>query len=171
MIIANIFALISSLFMVASGILTSKKGILAMQTGEIFFCIISNVLAGGYSGAIINLVSLARNIMIYRNNYGVISKIIIVVLSIVLVLMYNELGTIGLLPLMAMFIYALLMDTDNIKNLKIFMIIIMMLWATYDMAIKLYVAVFFDILTLLSSLVSLLLLEKNQKEKTVKASK
>jgi len=145
--------------MVASGIATSKKGILRLQNMEIVLFIISDLLVFGYSGAIMNFVSLIRNILVEKGVYNKLSALIIIIISTILVLLFDHMGIVGFLPLAAMYLYALFMNTENIKKFKLLMIIVMFLWAIYDMAISLYVSVFFDIFTIMSCLVSLLMMD------------
>lgn len=65
LIIGNVIALIAALMMVYSGVLNSKKKILFIQTIQIGLSVISNIILGGITGAIINSISLVRNIMIW----------------------------------------------------------------------------------------------------------
>ncbi len=161
-LVANILAFIASLFMVYSGILKDKKRIIKVQAIEIFIFIVSDILVAGYSGAVINLINLIRNILVYYDKFDKKCIVLILVLSTISVLAFNNLGFIGLLPLFATYIYAIFMNTKDIKCFKIVMIISMLLWATYDMTIGLYTSLAFDILTIISCLVTLLMLDKKR---------
>ena len=66
-IIGNFFALMASIFMVLSGMLKSKKKILFVQTIQITLFIISNLVLGGITGAIVNVISLVRNVLAYKD--------------------------------------------------------------------------------------------------------
>ena len=61
-VIGNIIALIASIIMVYSGLLKQKKKILYTQTIQILLAVISNIVLGGLTGAIINALSCVRNI-------------------------------------------------------------------------------------------------------------
>ena len=58
LIIGNIIALTASLLMVYSGILKEKKKILYVQTVQIGLSVVSNIVLGGLTGAIINAISI-----------------------------------------------------------------------------------------------------------------
>ena len=160
MILANIIAFIASMVMVYSGILNNKRKILFVQGVEIILFIISDILVLGYSGAIINFLSLVRNIIVYRGKLNNMTKAILLLLSTGLTLFFNNLGFIGLLPLFSMYIYVLFMNTEDIIKFKILMISSLLLWGVYDMMISLYTSLAFDILTILSCLVTLLMLDR-----------
>lgn len=100
-IIGNIIALIASILMVYSGMLKQKKKILYFQTVQIGMSVISNIILGGITGAIINALSMIRNILCYKNKLGLKEKIIITILAIILTFKFNNLGYIGLLPLIS----------------------------------------------------------------------
>ena len=105
LIIGNIFALMASIAMIITGILKDKKQILIVQAIQIGLFVISNLVLGGYVGAIINAISLIRNIICYKDKLGIKEIIIITILSVGLSLCFNNLGIVGLLPLIASTLY------------------------------------------------------------------
>ena len=115
-IIGNIIALIASILMVYSGMLKQKKKILYFQTVQIGMSVISNIILGGITGAIINALSMIRNILCYKDKLGLKEKIVITILSVVLTFKFNNLGYIGLLPLLSTVIYIWLMNIKNVKK-------------------------------------------------------
>ena len=74
-VIANIVALIASLLMVYTGIIKRKNIIVLVQTIQIGLSVLSNILLGGITGAIINAISCVRNILCYKDKLGKIAKI------------------------------------------------------------------------------------------------
>ena len=100
-IIGNIIALAASLLMVYTGILNNKKKILYFQTMQIGMFVISNIILGGVTGAIINILSMIRNILCYKNKLELKEKVIITILSVVLSLKVNNLVNVGLLRLIS----------------------------------------------------------------------
>ena len=111
-IIGNIIALIASIIMVYSGYLKQKKKILYAQTIQIGLSVLSNIVLGGITGAIINAISCVRNILCYKEKLNNKSKIILITLATILSLCFNNLGTIGLLPLISTITYI-----DSITNI------------------------------------------------------
>ena len=62
-LIANIIALIGSIFMVAASYSKINKRSVIYQSIQIFAFIISNIILGGITGIIINSLSLLRNLL------------------------------------------------------------------------------------------------------------
>ena len=164
-IIGNIIALIASILMTFSGLQKSKKKILFIQIIQIFLTIISNLVLGGYTGAIVNAISLIRDILLYKDKVGVKEKIILIIFAIGLSLAFNNLGLIGLLPLIATVTYMLFMDTKDVIKFKILIIISMILWFIYDLTIKSYTSSVFDILSALTHLIAIIQIIKLNKIK------
>ena len=159
-VIGNIIALIASLLMVYTGVLKNKKRIICLQTIQIGFFVISNLFLKGFSGAIVNAVSMFRNILSYKGLLKLKEKIIITVITIILVLLFNNYGVIGLLPLISMISYIWLMNINDIKKFKILIIFTMLLWLIYDFFIKSYTSTIFDFFTIIANLITLFKLKK-----------
>ena len=154
-IIGNIIALIASILMVYSGMLKQKKKILHFQTVQIGLSVISNIVLGGITGAIINALSLIRNILCYRDKLGLKEKIVITFLSIILTLKFNNLGCIGLLPLISTVSYVWLMNIKDVKKFKWLIVFTMLMWLIYDVVIKSYTSAIFDFMNIVANIVTL----------------
>ena len=89
-IIGNIIALIASIIMVYSGYLKQKKKILYVQTIQIGLSVLSNIVLGGITGAIINAISYVRNILCYKEKLNNKSKIILIAFATILSLCFNN---------------------------------------------------------------------------------
>ena len=105
LIIGNAIALIASLLKVCSGIVKSKKKILCFEMAKCGLAVISNIVLGGLTGAIINAVGCIRSVLCYKEKLGIKEKIVITIISITLCLKFNNIGIIGLLPLLSTTIY------------------------------------------------------------------
>ena len=154
-LIGNIIALVASLIMVYTGILKNKKKIIYLQTVQIGLSVISNIVLGGISGAIINGISCIRNVLCYKGMLTTVFKILIVIISITLTLLFNNLGIIGLLPLISIVLYTLFMDTKKVITLKLLIIFTMIMWLLYDFYIKSYTSSLFDLLTIITNVIAL----------------
>ena len=95
-LIGNLIAIIASGLMIYTGILKEKKKIIYIQTIQIGLSVVSNIVLGGITGAIINALSCIRNILCYKDKLDIKSKIIITILSVVLSFIFNNLEIIGL---------------------------------------------------------------------------
>lgn len=155
-IIGNIIALIASIIMVYSGFLKQKKTILYAQTIQIGLSVLSNIVLGGITGAIINALSCVRNILCYKDKLDLKAKIILISLAITLSLMFNNLGVIGLLPVISTITYILLMNTKDIIKFKWLIIFTMLMWLIYDLFIKSYTSAIFDFMNIVANIISII---------------
>ena len=163
-VIANIIALIASLLMVYTGIIKRKNIIVLVQTIQIGLSVLSNILLGGITGAIINAISCVRNILCYKEKLGILAKILIIIASIVPSIMFNNLGFIGILPIISAVAYTLFMDTKDIIKFKYLTIFIMFLWGTYDLYIKSYSSAVFDFMTIIANIISVIKIKSTKNE-------
>ena len=152
----NIIALIASILMVYSGMLKQKKKILYFQTVQIGMSVISNIILGGITGAIINALSMIRNILCYKNKLGLKEKIIITILAIILTFKFNNLGYIGLLPLISTVSYIWLMNIKDVRKFKLLIIFTMLMWLIYDVVIKSYTSAIFDFMNIIANMLTIL---------------
>ena len=172
LITGNIIALIASILMVISGSIKDRKKIIYVQTIQILFFTISDIILGGYTGAIINLISLVRNILTYNDKLTNIAKAILITLSVSLSLYFNNLGFLGLLPIISMVTFTLFMNTKNTIKLKLLIAFTMVLWLIYDITIRSYTSSIFDFLSLIANIVTVYqLINKNKTKVKVKTNK
>ena len=156
LLIGNIIALIASLLMVYTGLIKKKKKIIYIQTIQIILLVISNIVLGGITGAIINAISCIRNILSYKDKLDTKAKILIILFASVLSITFNNLGFIGLLPLISIVAYTCLMNTKNITNFKLLIIFTLIMWLIYDIYIKSYTSAIFDFATIITNIISLI---------------
>lgn len=162
-VIGNIIALIASVIMVLSGYVKEKKKILLVQTIQIGLSVVSNLVLGGYSGAIINAVNCVRNIICYKDKLGTKEKILLIVVSSVLTLLFNNLGWIGWLPLLSTVVYIMFMNIKDVTKFKALIIFTILEWLVYDFYIKAYTAAVFDFLTIVTSTIAIIQIIKKEK--------
>lgn len=163
-IIGNIIALIASIIMVYSGFLKQKKMILYAQTIQIGLSVLSNIVLGGITGAIINALSYVRNILCYKDKLDLKAKIILIFLATTLSLMFNNIGVIGLFPVISTITYILLMNTKDIIKFKWLIIFSMLMWLLYDLFIKSYTSAIFDFMNIVANIISIIQIGlKNEK--------
>ena len=117
--------------------------------------VISNIILGGITGAIINALSLIRNTLCYKDKLGLKEKVVITILATILTLKFNNLGYIGLLPLISTVTYIWLMNIKNVKRFKLLIIFTMLMWFIYDIVIKSYTSAIFDFMNIVANIVTL----------------
>ena len=165
-IIGNIIALVASVLMVYSGLIMKKKKIIYIQTLQLGLLTVSTAVLGGITGTIMNIVDCIRNILCYKDKLVVKAKVILIIISTVLTVKFNNLGIVGMLPLISTISYILLIDSKEIIKLKILFIVTSILWCIYGVVIKSYSLVIFNILNIITNSISIFQLcnSKNVKE-------
>lgn len=158
-IIGNIIALIASIIMVYSGFLKQKKLILYTQSIQISLSVLSNIFLCGITSAIINTLCCIRNILCYKDKLDLKAKIILIFLAITISLKFNNLGIIGLLPVISTVAYILLMNTKDIIKFKFLIIFSMLTWLIYDIYINAYTSAIFDFISVITNIISIILIK------------
>lgn len=163
-IIGNIIALIAASISIIIGIIKNRKKIIYIQTIQFFTYTISNLVLGGISGAIADLIGMVRNILSYKEKLTKFAITLILVISTILTLMFNNLGFIGLLPLFSTIIYTVFINEKNPLKFKLLFLITAILWFFYDFAIKAYTSATFDFFTIITSSVTAYQIYKDNKK-------
>lgn len=155
LICGNIVALIASMLMVYSGSVNNRKKIIYIQTVQILAFTLSNLILGGFTGAIVNLISLVRNVLCYKDKLTNDKKLILILFCIIFSLCFNNLGFLGLLPLISTVVYTCFMDVKNTIKLKLLIIFTMILWLIYDTLIRSYTSAIFDVFSIIANSVTI----------------
>ena len=138
--------LCSILAMVSDTVSSSQKtakGVLLVQSLSQIFYGMSAIFLKGYSAAVQNAVSLLRNIVAIRRISNRILEVLLVVAGVGLGLWFNNLGIIGLLPVVANLEYSLAVFRfgDNERALKIAFVINAVMYLVFNFAIWNFVGV------------------------------
>lgn len=159
-IIGNIIALVASILMVYAGIIKEKKKILYLQIIQIGLSVISNIILGGITGAIINVISCISNVLCYKDKLNLKEKIILISLAIIVSVPFNNLGIVGFLPIISLVTYTLLMDIKDVVKFKYLIMFSMLLWLIYSLCINLYVSAIFNFISIITNAISIWQLKK-----------
>jgi len=139
-IYVTLFSFFAAFFLIRSALEKSKKELLRYQMCDCIMGIFVGMAALSFSGIIMNTFALLRNGAVFRyekiaNNKAVI--IITTLLSIGLGLLFNNNGTWGLLPVIAVAEYTLvIMLSKNIRVIKLGLILNCSLWGVYHFYIR-----------------------------------
>jgi len=107
LIIGNLCSLLAMITDSISATRKTPKGVLLVQSlSQLIYCI-GTVVLKGYSGAVQNAVSILRNFVAIRNIENKILEWALALLGVVLGIGFNNLGLMGLLPVIANFQYTL----------------------------------------------------------------
>ncbi|SKB91814.1 inner membrane protein [Lachnospiraceae bacterium] len=158
LLIGNIVIFIGALFMVAIGLIKNKKNILIAQNFQFLIMGIGNLILGGTSGFISNIVSIARNIFCLKFELTTPWKVFFVFMQAAVsgfFMYFTGFSAWELLPITAAILFTWMLDTDRASVLKIVIILAQFMWLGYDFHIHSVTGMFFDSMTVLSNLVGL----------------
>ena len=163
LLIGNAISMIGCLVMVGIGFLKKKNHILIAQSVQCLFMGAGNLILGGISGFICNIVTIIRNLafMKFRNTAGM--KIFFILLQFVLSISTLSVGWISWLPILSAALFTWFMDTRSEAKLKVVILCTQVMWLTYDLYFRNYVASTFDVMTMLSNSYCLFTILKSSK--------
>ena len=150
-VIANVIDFIASMVQIYSGTVKDKGRILLLQILQLGMQTVSMVLLGAIPGAISNVLSCIRNYLCYKNIFTWPIKIILIVLSLILTVAFNNQGLLGYLPFAVCTVYVLLMDMKDPVKFKLLVTLTFVPWVFYFLIIKSYTGAFFAAMSVVTS--------------------
>lgn len=159
-LIGNAVMLVGAILMSIIGLIKNKKAIIAAQTGQIAIMTAGSLLLGSIPGAVVNALSIVRNLLCYNGKLTKQMKGILIALTVIISVLFNNLGIVGFLPIIATVAFIIFMDTENVVNLKWLIIATASMWMVHDIYIQAYSVVPFDILTIVTNFISLRTIQK-----------
>ena len=164
-LLGNIVAFSGCIIMVLIGFVKEKKKILLLQCVQCAFMGTGNLLLGGVSGFISNGVSIVRNLVLLKYENTPVLKIGFIAVQVLLTVLTGDGSMIQWLPVIATVIFVCCFDLKNVVAFKSVLTIGQSLWLIYDLFYYNYVAVVFDMMTLISTVIGIRMLLKENKEK------
>jgi hypothetical protein len=149
--------------MIAVGFLKDKKAIVLTQSVQLIIMSVGNILLGGITGAMVNGVCVVRNLLSLRVKFDTKWKLGFIAAQGILTAIANTVGLIGWLPFVAGCFFTLCLDTKNGKLLKAAIILGQVAWTIYDFHFMNYSAFVFDLLAIISNLIGVFMLIKQEK--------
>ena len=159
-VIANVIDLLASVVQIYSGTVKEKGKILLLQILQLGMQAVSMLLLGAITGAISNVLSCIRNYLCYKNIFTLPIKIILIVLSGVLTICFNNQGLLGYLPFAVCTVYVLLMDMKDPFKFKVLVTLTFIPWIFYYLIIQSYTGAFFAIATVIANVKTLITMKK-----------
>ncbi len=163
LVCGNFVALIASILMAYSGSVKDNKKIIYIQTIQILLLTASTLILGGYTGAIVNAISVLRNVLCYKDKLTNTMKTILILLCIPPSILFNNLGFLGLLPLVSTILYTCFMNVKSTIKLKFLLIITLILWIIYDVLIHSYTSALFELITVILHTITIYQLSRKNK--------
>ena len=162
-LMGNAISMVGCLIMVGIGFLKKKNQILIAQSVQCVFLGTSNLVLGGISGFICNMVTILRNLVFLKFRNTTLLKVFFILLQFVLSISSLSLGWISWLPILAAALFTWCMDTKSEAKLKIVILCTQIMWLTYDLYFRNYVASAFDVMTMISNTICLFAILKSSK--------
>lgn len=136
-VLGNLFSLAAMGTDAVSTSRTDPRRILLVQQVSQVFYGLSALVLGGYSAVVQNVVALIRNFAAIRGGVSKPMQWLLVGLGVVLGLVFNNRGALGLLPVAANLIYsvAVFRCGDNERLLKLAFAVNLLLWTVFNLAI------------------------------------
>ena len=145
-IIANILNLIGQLFVFYAASRNDKKQILFYQIISVLFMASCSLILKGYTAIVMDAVTVGRNIL---SIYSISSKTISIVftgLAVVFGVLFNNLGFLGLLPIVANVVQTvvILNEKSTTRQVQLVSAFGCFCWAIYNLVIHSYTGLIFD---------------------------
>ena len=163
LLIGNAISMIGCLIMVLIGFLKKRTHILIAQSIQCVFMGVGNLVLGGVSGFVCNIVTILRNIVFLRFRNTAVMKIFFIALQFVLSIGTLSAGWVSWLPIVSAALFTWFMDTGSEAKLKIVILCTQVMWLTYDLYYLNYVASAFDVMTFLSNCIGLSMILKKRR--------
>lgn len=155
-IIGNIISLIAGVFIILSMWVNDEKKAYLYQFLNAFILIISSVFFFSWTGVTTMAIAATRNLMVYKDRLTLRWTVFFIVLSVVLGLMVNTMGFIGLLPIIAIIQITLCnYYLKTIKSIKTSFIVNSAIYIVYFLAILDFSSATIESITALIGVVAL----------------
>ena len=147
-ILAQTFAFLSSLCLLFSFWKKKRKQILFFQILDSTFDILQYFLLGAYTGSLISLLGMACAFTFTKTNNRLFQALFLLLYMLVSIMTFN--GLISIIPLIASLVYTIVTWNKKERNIRLFSIIVFLLWFIYDILVKAYVSSITDIILIIS---------------------
>ena len=162
-VMGNGISLIAGIFIILSMWVNDKKKAYKYQFLNAFILMISSVFFFSWTGVTTMAVAAARNAMVYKDRLTLNWTVFFIILSVVLGLMVNTMGFIGLLPIIGIVQITLCnYFLKSIKTIKAGFIINSVIYVIYFIAIWDISSACIESFTALVGVVSLVRLMKSE---------
>ena len=160
---ANAIDFVAALIQVGSGSIKKKEKLLLVQILQIGLQSVSMLILGGITGAINNVLSCYRNYLCYKGKLSALWKAILTAISLVMTILLNEQGIIGVIPFVVCTVYIIFMDVKDPVHFKLLVTLCFLPWAVYHFVLRSYVGMTCDLAAFATSGITLMVMMKEKK--------
>ena len=155
-VIGNFISLIAGIFIILSMWVNDEKQAYKYQFLNAFILMISSVFFFSWTGVTTMAIAAARNAMVYKDRLTMNWTVFFIVISVVLGLLVNTMGIVGLLPVIAIVQITLCnYFLKSIKPIKVSFIVNSAIYVIYFLAIYDFSSAVIESITALIGLISL----------------
>lgn len=155
-VVGNVISLIAGIFIILSMWVNDEKQAYKHQSLNAFILMISSVFFLSWTGVTTMAIAATRNAMVYKDKLTFNWTIFFIVISIVLGLLVNTMGFVGLLPIIAIIQITLCnYYLKSIKTIKSGFIVNSAIYVIYFLAILDFSSAIIESVTALIGVVSL----------------
>lgn len=158
----NLVSFLGCILMVAIGFIKKKEQILAAQCVQFALMGAGNLILGAMAGVISNGVSIIRNLLFTRVKGTPGLKLLFIAIQVALTLMMSGGALIEWLPVIAVVVYTWCLDLKSAVAFKVVIIGCQILWVVYDWHYLNYVAFAFDLMTIASTVMGIVMIRREK---------
>lgn len=146
LIIGNFFSLLSAMCLGISVLKKNKKDLILWQVWCIVLANVTCLALMAYAALITGIIDMIRNLLAYKNKLTGKITAVLVILCVIISLVVNNLGIIGILAIIASTSYTIFMyTTKNEQQMRWALILNQALWLIHDTYIQAYPAALTDV--------------------------
>ena len=164
-LVANIIDFFAAMIQIGTGAVKKKSKILILQSVQLLMQGVAMLLLGGVTGAVSNVLSCVRNYICYKEKLNLPWKIFFIVASVVMTILLNNQGILGMIPAAVCIVYILFMDVKDAVKFKILVMLTFIPWLIYHFILGSYTGAASDAATIIANVVTII---KMRKENVVK---
>lgn len=161
-VIANIVQLLSAAVEFISNTIKRRKTTIKLQIVSRVLDSTTDILLQGYSGLVVDAADAVRNTLNYRDQLTPRRQFLLVIATITLIPFVNNLGVIGLLPLLATVFFTCTARTRDPYKFKLINALNFLPWVVYDFTIQAYVSMAGDILSIVLCVVAAIRIKRRE---------
>ena len=165
LLLGNIVSFFGCIVMVAVGFIKNKDKIMKVQCLQFGLMGLGNLILGAMGGFVSNGVSIIRNLAFTRIGATPRMKVGFIVVQAVLTLIVGGTALIEWLPIIGMVVFVWCLDMKSAVGFKCVMMFGQSLWVIYDWYYMNYSAFAFDILTLITTVVGIVMILREKKKR------
>ena len=154
----NLFSLLATVTDLYSASRKTTRSMLWAQTASQGLLGLSSFVLGGYSAVVQNVVSMIRNITAIGQKSSRLIEYLLIGLGVVLGIIFNNLGAIGWLPILANLEYSVSVFRfkSNERKLKIAFAVCIAFYIAFNVSISNYIGALSNLAVLATTLLALL---------------